>query len=171
MAKKDVHQYSYKTKDEVSALRERKSLVIDRELERLYKTNGSLTADVVLASAASTKSVLHKYFEWDDSLAAAKYRLDQAYRMIQASKMVVFLTENKASVEPITKGESVEVRRMVSAFRKEGFKMRADALGNVDMRKVIVDRKIGELRSWCRSVCDIDELAELRTKIEAEIAG
>ena len=53
-----------------------------RELRRLKRKYGRLTPEIVLDSARSTKSPLHDMFEWDDAVAAEKYRLSQARNLI-----------------------------------------------------------------------------------------
>lgn len=148
--------------------RERKSVVIDRELEKIYKKHKVVTVEVVLSEAAKTTNPLHSYFEWDDKAAAQKYRTVQAYSLIMASKFVVQLVENGETTPRKVKG-SAQVRRLVSAFRGEGFKLRTDALKDAESRAAIVETKRSQLRSWCASVIDIDELAEIRQSILAKL--
>jgi hypothetical protein len=146
------------------AKRERKMVVVDRELERIYKKNQNITPDLVLEAATSPKHPLHDYFEWNDTVAGQKYRKAQAYTLILASRYVVQLVENGKVEHPSVK-ERGRVRRLVSAFRGEGFKMRNEALADTDMRTAIVETKKGALRSWCQSTIDIEELQPLRSLI------
>lgn len=148
--------------------RERKSVVIDRELEKIYKKRGVVTVDVVLAEAAKPSSPIHTYFEWNDEAAAQKYRTVQAYSLIMSSRFVVQLVENGQTTPRKVKG-SAQVRRLVSAFRGEGFKLRVDALKDAESRAAIVESKRSQLRSWCDSVIDISELGELRESILAKL--
>lgn len=148
--------------------RERKSVVIDRELERIYKKHKVVTVEAVLTEAAKPTHPLHSYFEWDDQRAAQKYRTVQAYSLIMASKFVVQLVENGETTPRQVKG-TANVRRLVSAFRGEGFKLRTDALKNAESRAAIVETKRSQLRSWCASVIDIDELADMRQSILAKL--
>ena len=155
---------SYMTKDEAGRTRERKQTVVDRELEAIYAEHGTVTAELLVEQATKPSHPLHAHFEWDDSVAATKYRLEQAYRLIQASKMVVVL--GQAGKDPPKVLHAMpEVRRLVSAFRGEGFKMRKEVLDDTAGRKAFVDKKRGELRGWCASVIDVEELAPLRTTI------
>jgi hypothetical protein len=55
--------------------------VIGPELVRLAKEGKSSTDDIV-ASAKPGKSKLHRYFEWDNEMAAHRYRLTQARNMV-----------------------------------------------------------------------------------------
>ena len=148
--------------------RERKGVIVDRELERIYKKHKVVTVEVVLAEAAKTTHPLHSYFEWDNNVAAQKYRIVQAYSLIMASKFTVQLVENGTTTPRQVKG-SAQVRRLVSAFRGEGFKMRTDALKNTESRSAIVETKRSQLRSWCASTIDIQELDGLRKVILASL--
>lgn len=55
-------------------------------LEELSR-QGGVTARDVLDAARSKNSSLHKYFEWDDKVAADHYRLDQARVMLRAIRV------------------------------------------------------------------------------------
>lgn len=55
--------------------------IISRFL-RVSFPNGSLTAQEVLDLARPSSSPIHKYFEWDNTIAAEKYRLSQARHLI-----------------------------------------------------------------------------------------
>lgn len=66
---------------------------IKQRLQELCDRNGArLTPDAVLADASDPESPLHEHFEWDDSKAAAKHRLDQARSLIRSVKVVVRTT-------------------------------------------------------------------------------
>lgn len=51
------------------------------EIDRIAKTYG-LTAKHVEAAARDPKNPLHPFFEWDTTVAAYRYRLDQARELI-----------------------------------------------------------------------------------------
>lgn len=57
------------------------------ELQRLQKTHGQLTPQIVLTAARSPKSPLHMEFDWDDKVAGDQWRLDQATRLIKRVKV------------------------------------------------------------------------------------
>lgn len=148
--------------------KERKSVVIDAELERIYKKHKTVTVEVVLKEAAKPTHPLHSYFEWDDKTAAEKYRTVQAYSMILASRFTVSLIENGDTTPRKITG-SAQVRRLVSAFRGEGFRLRTDALKDAASREAIIEKKRSQLRSWCDSCIDISELSPLREIILAKL--
>ena len=50
---------------------------------------GRLTPDAVVLAASDPDHPLHLDFEWDDDVAAAKYRVEQARSLIRAVRLVV----------------------------------------------------------------------------------
>lgn len=79
------------------------------ELLAIYKANGELTPGAVVQVARDPKHPLHNRFEWDDSVAAEKYRLDQARQLIR----VVKVTETRGN-------ELLRTREFVSVHREAG---------------------------------------------------
>lgn len=61
--------------------------VIER-IQQLESEQGELTAHQVLDDARSPDSPLHRYFDWDDSEAAEKWRLSQARTLIRNIRIV-----------------------------------------------------------------------------------
>lgn len=60
--------------------------VIGPVLQELAKA-GDVTPSQVVDAARSTNSPLHSYFEWDDKVAANKFRADQADDMIRSVRV------------------------------------------------------------------------------------
>lgn len=58
------------------------------QLQSVYDAYGKLTPALVLQEATNPTHPLHNRFEWDDSVAAAKYRLDQAHELIRTVRVV-----------------------------------------------------------------------------------
>lgn len=60
------------------------SPVVVAELRRLAnECGGMLSPENVVSAASSPTSPLHKYFEWDDTEAARRYRLSQAQEILR----------------------------------------------------------------------------------------
>lgn len=153
---------TYLSKQDNKIKRERKSVVVERELDAIYAEHNSLSTELILEKARDEDHPLHQYFDWDDSVAAEKWRQSQALSLVMATKFAVVLN---GSVKPPQVVHGTPVRKFVSAFKGEGFKMRNEALNEVDLRRAMVERRIGILHSWCRESCDIEELGALRTAI------
>jgi hypothetical protein len=153
---------TYKTLKQAGLKSSPKQDAIQQELQKLYQQHNSVTPELVLDAAKAPTHPLHKYFEWDDSVAANKYRLDQAYQMILASKFVV---EIQRQVGPVVVTDQHVVRNLVPAHNQKGFKMRNEVLSDVDSRAALIAQKKQELRTWCKGVVDIAELRDLREQI------
>lgn len=54
------------------------------EFERLYKKHGCLDPEDVVEESREESAPLHCCFEWDDAVAAEKYRVNQAGDIIRA---------------------------------------------------------------------------------------
>ena len=58
-------------------------------LKALQDASGIITPDAVVADAEDEASPLHSYFEWDDSVAGMKYRIEQARTLIRSVRVVL----------------------------------------------------------------------------------
>lgn len=68
--------------------------LIAARLRRIADDNGGrLTADAVVADAKSADSPLHDQFEWDDSIAADRYRIEQARTLIRSVRIEITVQE------------------------------------------------------------------------------
>ena len=70
-----------------------------RELKALRREHGGhLTPAQLLAHAASPRSALHALFEWDDTVAAQRYREQQAARVLRVVARVVASATRETTV-------------------------------------------------------------------------
>ncbi len=94
---------------------------IDRltELEK----SGILTPDSVVEDATDPESVLHPLFEWNNDIAAHKYRVDQARTVISSVTVIVTSTTADVVVSAYVRDPSLHpaqgYRRITSAGAKE----------------------------------------------------
>jgi len=130
--------------------------VADQCLEELEKKYGEISTELLLKEASSPEHPLHGRFEWDDSVAAHKWRLEQAAQIIRASKFISFMKD----------GETPPVRRWISFPSDEGrYVSRPKAMKLVDVRMAFIGNKVSVLQSWCNETVDVPELAYLRKAI------
>ena len=163
MAKKG-DEIVYRSKRDSGVTRERKQVLVDRALHAIVEERGTVTTAIVLEEASKPEHPLHAFFEWRDDVAARKWREVQCYQLIQSCRAVATIIERQGDGPPQIVG-TASVRELVSPFRSEGFRMRREALNEVDSRRALIERKVGQLRSWCRESIDISALDELRTGI------
>lgn len=62
---------------------------LTKELLKIQKAYGSLSAGLVLKEAKKKRHPLHTYFNWDDSDAAKKWRLHQANMLITRAQITI----------------------------------------------------------------------------------
>lgn len=92
-------------------------------LRALERENGRLIPADVVDAARDPASPLHAHFEWDDSAAAEKYRLDQARTLIRSVKIEVTVRDVPLSVVGYVRDPGADTKdagyRNVAALRSE----------------------------------------------------
>jgi len=125
------------------------------ELSRIKERNGGQfkPADVVKMAKAK-RSVLHQYFDWDDSTASEKYRLEQAKYLIRCVHVLV-VTEDQE--EPRT------VRAFVSIEQDESrsYMDTQTVLSNSELREQMLESAHKELVSFRQKYKDLKELESI----------
>jgi hypothetical protein len=124
--------------------------VAGERLEEIRK-RGKLTPQAVLADAKSEKSPLHPCFEWDNGVAAEKYRLEQAGQLLRSIEVVY----------QVPKGRKLPVRAFVNV-RKEGERQYTSiqaAVRHVGMREQLLAEALLEIRAWQRKYDALKELS------------
>ena len=150
----------YESLDEANRIKERKQQVIEAEIDKLSSSLGHVpTAEELLRAATSRNHPLHKYFTWDNSLAANRWRLDEARRMLQIVQVVAHIQADRA--------QPVRVRKFVLINKTEPMRLRNEALSEPSDREKMTARAITELRSWCRRYIDLPEVDSIRNALES----
>jgi hypothetical protein len=141
-------------------VKETKQAIVDREVRKLADKLGRQPTDEELLVAATPKShPLHAYYEWDDTIAGHKYRLEQSHVMLMSLKFIVHELQARDRAP-------IRVRKLLVVTRGEPMRLRNEALAERDSREIIIANAKEELRIWCRRWPDIPELAPLRTMLE-----
>ena len=134
--------------------------VVIRELNRLAAENGGvLKPERVVASASANESPLHKYFEWDDTKAAAEHRIQQARELIR----VVVQYQGPPS-------ESVLTRVFVSLTtdrRDGGYRVMTDVMSDEVMRARLLRDALEEMRRFETKYAKLKELARVIEAIQS----
>ena len=133
-------------------------------LHKLEEQKGSVTREDFLESARSEESEMHKLFEWNDSIAAEKYRLRQASDIIHSIKITVVEEEKepvtmKAFVIPDYTGKS-------AVGSKGGYINIRKAVANEDTRAEILIDARKNVRWFMDKYRAISELSEVISAME-----
>jgi hypothetical protein len=131
------------------------------ELFQLNEQLGRLTPIEVLEYAKNPDTALHHQFEWDDTVAASRYRLDQARYCIR--RVTVAVTNQAEPTKTLT----------IRAFSH----VPSDGVGVYRPTTVIIGEKKDELleeitrtiRSWVRKHRVLLTVADIRRTVQLEL--
>lgn len=82
-------------------------LVVD-EIEAIREAYNTVSPQLLVDSAKNKKSVIHSYFNWDDTDAANKYRVSQANLLLRHIEVKIISNEGVKTIrvyETVTKME------------------------------------------------------------------
>ena len=116
--------------------------------------NGKITPEEVLKKAKDENSELHKCFEWNDSVAAEKYRLQQAGNVI---RMLVYKSE-KENTEP--------VRAFHITTEKNTYQPTRTFLVQQDEYQSLLKRAMAELEAFKKKYHTLSELESVFEAME-----
>ena len=137
-----------------------KDKMIADELSRLgSKGDGILYPEDVVRAAKPVNSPLHTYFDWEDGLAAWKWRLEQARRLIRVYITVIEADGPKESRAYVS----------LSSDRQGdgGYRAIVDVLENEEMREQLLADALGDLRRLKTKYASLQELASVFAAIDA----
>jgi len=124
--------------------------VAGERLEKIRLTHaGRLTPEMVVKDAKPKKSPLHCAFEWDDSKAAAGYRIVQARDLIRA---IIVVTDEAPDATPVRAFVHIEddERHYTSVQH---------VMSDKQLRTQVVNRALKELTDWQKRYEELKELA------------
>jgi len=132
-----------------------KAQLVGERLADIEKHHGELKAEHVLDDAKSDNSPLHKYFDWDDSEAAQKWRLNQAGLLIRS--VYVKTVDNKEVRAPTR--AFVNLRPAEEADRV--YENIVSVMSDEFKRAQILKRAKEELGMWRKRYSDLSEFADV----------
>ena len=115
---------------------------------------GKFTPTEVLEKAKDETTELHKCFEWNDSIAAEKYRLEQAKNII---RMLVYKKENK---------EQQVVRYYAKSETKHAYQPTKQFLVQEDEYQGLLRRALAELETFKKKYHTLTELESIFEALE-----
>ena len=146
-------KYSWRTSHNVSAD------VVGKVMEEIEARDGEVTKEAFLEASRPEDSPTHKCFEWDDSVAAEKYRLNQAYHVILDLEVSV---EEKTSPSPAF----VNVIQKTSSESAK-YKSLAVAMSDDEMRINVIRNALAEFKSVEKKYDHLMELSGIFTAIDS----
>lgn len=132
--------------------------IVGEELEQIEKEDGGrITPVAVVERAKSSNSVLHSFFEWDDSKAAEQHRLWQARSLIGA---VVVRSYKDQETKP--------VRAFVNVSGEEGREYLGivSVMSDDEKRAAMLRDAKEELEEWRERYRGLQEFARVFDAID-----
>lgn len=119
------------------------SAIAKRELDRIERETGALMPEEVVRRAKSKSSPLHRHFDWNDTVAACKWRLMQATQLILSVRL--------------TGEDGVSHRQFVNIGYGNGFASMERVRQNPAIAEQVVKAAHDEIDDWVRRYQDIAE--------------
>lgn len=156
--------YSYKTSADV----------VGKALTEIEERDGSVTSKAFLEYSRPEESETHSMFEWDDTIAAEKYRLAQSGRIINQLQIDVVRVGDSTPVNMDVKVERTDLIQKVSAFVNVSprstkasavFNNTISAFNNETKRKAVLANALSDLESFEAKYKTFEELSGVMQSI------
>jgi hypothetical protein len=137
--------------------------VID-EIVKIEKEN-ELTAENLLEAAKNTNNPLHGFFDWDNSIAGTKWRLQQARIIINEVKIIVNHKERYAfeCVQVKIKSKTIDNK---GALTKRVYKPILEILSKEEYRKQIIQAALENIVYWKEKYSEYSEFNPIFVSID-----
>lgn len=148
------------TEQEVAVLSQEELAAIMNGLE---DGNGDVRPDYVVEAARQPDSPLHPFFEWDDSVAAYEYRLNQARALIRSVR--VDIKTSTTIVRAVA-----YVRSPAAAVDEQGYRAIARVLTDEEHKKKVLMDEAARVRGLIARLRTMGRVFELSDYVESVIA-
>jgi hypothetical protein len=127
-------------------------------LYSLYDKSGKFpTPEEIVEEARSPKSPLHDAFEWQDSVAAHKFRLWQARHMV-----------NHITIAVIKDGKQIQQKAfhsVIDSDDEKGYAPMEIVKERPYLREQVISKAMNEAQDWARRYKEYKELSSVRMAI------
>lgn len=133
-------------------------------MEEIRKQRGQLTPAILLEESRSEDALLHNCFEWDDTEAAEKYRLNQSRLFIANVKVTVLDDGGNKKAECVRAFVNVSDQ----SHRESGvFVPIMEAISNRESRDAVLNNALMELQQFKNKYSSLCELSKVFEAIDA----
>ena len=134
------------------------------ELERIRLKHGELKPEYVVEESKEPDALLHNYFQWDDTLAAAAWRREQARQLIK-NITVTITTENITST----------VRAIVNVVKADNpgrsYIPIVEAMLDDAAKNDLFEQAKAEMQSFITKYSQIEQLGSVKREMLAVLNG
>ncbi len=137
-------------------------------MEEIESKNGAVTSELFLEASRAEDSPTHAVFEWNDGIAAEKYRLHQAARTICAIRVIV---QGGSDSRSPTKPLRAFVNVAEDDSKRAQYMNVSYAMSNEETRSMVLLRAMRELKAFQEKYSTLTELAGVFMAIDEVQAG
>lgn len=134
-----------------------KAQIVGEEIEKIEQEQGSVTAQAIVNAARSEENPMHSLFEWDDHIAAEKFRCDTAGRILSCLVVTSEIEEPTRAFVNIVE---------VAHSNKGVYANIKSAMENNETREIVLKNAIAELMAIRSKYSNLSELAGVFTEID-----
>lgn len=131
----------YFAKKSAAQITDKEADKIGKYLERVFPSGSNIKPKDIVKLAEPENSLLHKYFEWDDSKAARAYRLEQARHLLIS---IVVHIENK----DVRAFHNIKLLSNDSKTTERGYWRHDVAKKSPSLWQQVIDAALKELYGW-----------------------
>lgn len=155
--RKKISMAKLKVVDALNMLSKKDLVVLTRFLEEAFP-DGTLTSRELLEKARPRNSPIHHLFEWNDSIAAEKYRLKQAGKLVSCLIVEVEGKSIREYCQPIYVGSTKRYVKLDNAREDEDLwsQVLAHALNDAKRWNARYDR-YKELKPISKAIVEVDK--------------
>jgi hypothetical protein len=159
LSKKMAYNFSWKPGTQVPV----SAPVAAKELERIRIDRGGFyqPQDIVDESRPD-EAPLHPVFEWDDSIAAEAYRVDQARYIIRGIVVQTMNGPDEPHIRPIVSIVKDDDEGRRAHFYTATF----SALEEPDLREQILANALRDAQAFCNKYSNLEELSHVFYAVE-----
>lgn len=134
------------------------------ELEKIEKKyNGMISPQIVVEEAKDEKNPLHKWFNWDDSVAGEKWRLHQARLLINSIRVKIDFDKGTSTYR---KYLNVFINNSESKDPQRYYVNTKTVLKNENLKQQILIKAMKEIEYWEKTYKEYNELNEIFNSIK-----
>lgn len=123
------------------------------ELQRIEQAKRGLRPQDVVAAARNARNPLHRYFDWDDTKAAQKWRIEQARALIASVRVTLIAAPERGLVRAFVHVDSGD--------DKQHYGFVQAVMSDPKRREIVLARARAELESFEHRYAEFQELAEV----------
>lgn len=138
--------------------------IVSAELRKIEAECSIITPKLIVERASSKRSPLHKYFEWEDTLAAARYREWQARQLITT---VYVVCADSPDSEPVRAFVNIKSEEEDELVEDQGYVWSASLDSRPNYQRQVLEYAKQQLHLWRKKFGAFNEFFGVVREIDA----